>query len=304
MPDLPPMAEVLDALKKAVAPSAGAAAFVFSIGLAVSWLVSQFARFEWRSVPPPFAVLSLAAGLAVGNHFRDVFHFRFLPESDGKWWHWVWPAVAALLAAELIARLPRVNPGLGYIARLIGFAVGPCYLIPQAWAPEGQWCLWWIPALIAMWAILTEVGDLAPGGSLSAAIAVVAAGAAAVLLHSIAHGLTDIATFVGCALMVMAVLAFLTQTDASSAASVGAVIVAVLLLVSQSTAVKVLPREIYYLVAFAPFALGATLLPGFNRINDLRYAPVLKVALVAIPVVIGVVWTMRVAPLQFGAEEW
>ena len=304
MPELPPVAEVLDALKKAVAPSAGGAALVFALGLALSWLVSQVARFDWRVLAPPVAVLALATGMAAGNHFRGVFPFRILPESDGKWWHWVWPAVAAVLAAELVARLPRVNPGVGYVVRLAGFAAGPCYLIPQAWAPEGHWCLWWAPVLIALWAILTEVGEQAPGGALPAAVAVAAGGAAVVLLHQITHGLADVATFICCALAAIALLAYLTQTDGSAAASAGAVVIALLLLVSQSTAPKVVPKEIHYLVAFAPFTLGALLFPGFSRIKDLRYAALIKVGFVAIPVIVAVVWTMKVAPLEFGAEAW
>lgn len=303
MPDLPPAAEVLETLKKAVAPSAGGAALVFVIGLLLSWVVSKAVRFDWRVLAGPFAVVALAAAMAAGNHFRDVFPFRALPEHDAKWWHWIWPAAGTVLLAELLARLPWVNPGVGHLIRLGGFAVGPCYLIPQAWAPDGQWCVWWVPALIGMWALLTEVGEWAPGGALPAAVAVAALGAAAVLLHNLTHGLADAATFVGCALAAVALLCFLTQTDGTSAASAGAVAVALLLLLSQSTSPKPLPKAVLVLAAFAPLALGAFLLPGFRRINDVRYATPAKLGLVAIPVTAAVVWAMKVAPLSFGEKE-
>lgn len=301
MPELPPTAEVLAALKEAAAPAAGGAALVFAVGLLLAWVASRIVSIDWQKAAPPFAVLALAVGMAAGNHFRGVFPFRITPESDAKWWHWVWPAVGILLAAELIARLPRLNPGLGYVVRLVGFAAGPSYLVAQAWTPDD---LWWMPALIGLWAILTEVGETAPGGSLPAAVAVAAGGAAVVLLHQKTHGLADVAVFIACALAAVAVIAFLARADGSSAAAVGAVALAVLLLVSQGIAYKPMPKWVLRLVAFAPFALGAFLLPGFSRVNDLRFAVPIKVGLVSIPVIVAVVWAMRVAPLEFGTEEW
>jgi hypothetical protein len=293
MSNLPPSSEVLDALRHVVAPAAGAAVAVFGGASLLGWLAARAFRFNWRALAPPAAVLALAAALAAGNYSRPSFPWA----PDGKWWHWAWWAFGLALVVEFVARLPRVPVAVGHKLRdtttgvIAGFVVLPA--LPQA-AP------WWVLALTlpvaAQWAVVDAAGRRTPGGAVSAAVAVACWGAAVVLLHAESLGFLNTATFLFAGLAAIAVIAWATGTDGSSAAAVATVPLAVLLWFGKVLRDSQVPDSSFLLVAFAPLLLGVALLP---QLGASRFSGVLKIGLVALPVALGVYRAMTAAPYRF-----
>ncbi|HVK16650.1 MAG TPA: hypothetical protein VM533_06850 [Fimbriiglobus sp.] len=328
MSELPPRQEVLDALRYAVAPAAGAAAAVFGGVSLLAWLTSRKFSCDWRKTVPPAAALSVAAALAAGNYAMGTdAPFPWVPA--GKPWHWAWWAFGLAVAVELIARFPGVGVGVGHLLRGTAAGVIAGFVVPAAIAPapgassavhadaDAQDVLaaqeqlrWMIPAfalaVAVQWAVVDAVGRRAPGGSTAAAVAVAANGAAAVLLHAESLGFLNAATFLFAGLAAAAVLAWLTGTDAGAAAAVATVPLSVLLLLGRSLRDSQVPDSSFLLVGFAPMLLGLFLLPGPNRITTWRLGTVLKVLVVLIPVAVAVYRTMEAAPYSFGPkeEEW
>jgi hypothetical protein len=297
----PPTAEVVDALKFAIAPSLGATVGTFAILSLAAWGVARKFGYEWRKATPAIAVLALAAGLAAGNYFRAAF--PWLP--DGKFWHWAWPAIGLVCAVEFLARIPGVGVGVGHLFRGTAAGIIAAFLVPIAWQTEAKW---WIPAvagvLAVQWAIVDAVGRRGPGGSLAACLTLVAWGASVVLIHDKSLGRADIATMALAALGTLAVAAWVTRSDTGSAAAAASVIVPVLLLIGWAINYEpVVPRSAYRLVGLAPSALGLFLLPGLSRYNDRRAGTVLKLLVVLIPVALGVYWTTEAVPDPFGEPE-
>jgi hypothetical protein len=293
MSNLPPTSEVLDAVKYAVAPAVGAASLVFGGISLLGWLVARRFRFNWRVLAPLAAVLALAAALAAGNYSRAPF--PWLP--DGKWWHWAWWAFGLALVVELIARLPGISVAAGCLLRGTAAGVIAGFVVPPTLQQDAPW---WVPAfafpVAAQWAIVDAAGRRSPGGAVSAAVAVACWGAAVVLLHAATLGFLDTATFLFAGLAAIAVIAWATGTDGSSAAAVATVPLVVLLWFGKVLRDSQVPNSSFLLVAFAPLLLGVFLLPQLGRS---RFSGALKIGLVALPVALGVYRAMTAAPYQF-----
>jgi hypothetical protein len=293
MSNLPPSGEILDALRYVVAPAAGVAAVVFGGTSLLGWLVARKFRFNWRALAPVAAVPALAAALAAGNYSRPSFPWA----PDGKWWHWAWWAFGLALVVELLARLPRVPVAVGCLLRGTAAGVVAGFVVPPTLHHAAPW---WVLALAfpvaAQWAIVDAVGRRAPGGAVSAAVAVACWGAAVVLLHAESLGFLNTATFLFAGLAAIAVLAWATGTDGSSAAAVATVPLVILLWFGKVLRDSGVPNASFLLVAFAPLLLGVALLP---QLGASRFSGVLKIALVALPVALGVYRAMTVAPYRF-----
>jgi hypothetical protein len=327
MSELPPRQEVLDALGYAVAPAAGAAAAVFGGFSVVAWLVARRLPFDWRRLTPLAAALSVAAALAAGNFAAGTgAPFPWVPA--GRPWHWAWWAFGLAVAVELVARFPGVGVGVGHLLQGTAAGVIAAFVVPAAVAPAPgapsavhadaddpdvlatqRQLRWMIPAfalaVAVQWAVVDAVGRRAPGGSTAAAVAAAANGAAAILLHAESLGFMNATTFLFAGLAAVAVLAWLTGTDAGAAAAVATVPVGVLLLLGRYLRDSAVPTSSFLLVGLAPMLLGLFLLPGLNRLTAWRLGTVLKIAVVLIPVALAVYRTMEVAPYTFGPkEEW
>ncbi len=303
MADLPPRAEVLDALRYVVAPSAGAAVGAFGGLLLLGWLVSRATpRFGWRSLAPVAAALGLAAALFAGNHFRGAFEDA--PGKWEKWWHWAWSVIGLMLAAEVVARVPGVAVGVGHLLRGVAAGVSAGAVLPPVWQEADRWL---VPAgalaAATVWATVDAVGRRAPGGWMAAAVAVPCWGAAVVLLHAEQLGFLADATGLFVGLAVIAVLAWVTRTDGGAAGAAAIGPLAVLLLLGRYLRDSEVPASSFLLIGLAPALLGLFLLPGVNRLNQWRLGGVLKVLVVLVPVAIAVYRAMEAAPYTFGPKE-
>jgi hypothetical protein len=246
----------------------------------------------------------------------------------GRPWHWAWWAFGLAVAVELVARFPGVGVGVGHLLQGTAAGVIAAFVVPAAVAPAPgapsavhadaddpdvlatqRQLRWMIPAfalaVAVQWAVVDAVGRRAPGGSTAAAVAAAANGAAAILLHAESLGFMNATTFLFAGLAAVAVLAWLTGTDAGAAAAVATVPVGVLLLLGRYLRDSAVPTSSFLLVGLAPMLLGLFLLPGLNRLTAWRLGTVLKIAVVLIPVALAVYRTMEVAPYTFGPkEEW
>lgn len=333
MSELPPQAEVIDALWFAVLPAAVTTGLVFVSGLVLVWLLTgRLRNADWRTGVPPLAVLALAAGVAAsplldaavrdkvavtkatGDTERaawleETYKFRapFPWVPDGKWWHWGWYAVGLALAVELVARIPGVGVGVGHLLRGAAAGVIAAAVVPPDWQkPDTRW---WLPlaafGMAGQWAVVDAVGRRNPGGSVSAATAVYCLGAATVFIHDAAAGFTDVATFLFAALAVLTVLGWLTGTDVGAAAAAAVTPVSALLLMNADlrTSDPPVPHACYWLVGLAPLGLAVFLPPPLAAFGKWRLATPVKAVVVALPVAWAVYRCLTEAPLVFG-EKW
>lgn len=310
LPELPPRAEVLDVLQYAVAPTVGAVGVVFGLLTTLAWLLSNQVRFDWRRATPSIAVLALAAGLVAGNHFRGGFENDY--EKWTKWWHLAWPAMGFALLVEFVASLPSLPAAIGYLLRGTAAGVVAWAVTPPAWqaTPAEKWM---VPAvaftLAIQWALVARVGQQAPGGSTSAALACAALGAVAILMHHRWNPTgTIVTTVLFTALTTLAGLAWATRSDVGTAASAATVPVATMLILGRALLDSDVPRTSFLLVGLAPVGLGVFLLPSLNRFSLFRAATPVKMLFVLIPVAVAIYFAMEAEPLKFGmeseADEW
>ncbi len=306
MAELPPRAEVVDALLYLAAPAAGAAAVVFGGVALLGGLAGRAApRFGWRSLAPSAAALAAAAALFAGNHFRGGFPDD--PAKWEKWWHWAWPAALLMTAAEVTARLPGVAVEVGHLLRGVAAGVAAGAVVPPAWQEADRWLVPAVAlAVAAEWALVDAVGRRAPGGWVAAAVAVPCWGAAAVLLHAEQALFMKTAAGLCVGLAVVAVLAWATRSDGGAAGAAATGPLAMLLLLGRYLRDSPVPPGSFLLVGLSPALLGLFLLPGVRRLNDRRLGGVLKVLLVLVPVAVAVYRAMEAAPYSFGPkeEEW
>lgn len=309
--ELPPLAEVTDALRYAVAPAAVAAAGVALLGLLFNWILAQITGFRWRDGMPAIAVLSLAAAVAASPlaavyYVEGDYQFRLpIPwVPDGRWWHWGWWAIGLALAVELLAQLP-VTSHFAQLLRGLASGIIAAYVIPPEWREESKWS---IPAtaavFAALWTLLIAVGRRIPGGGLAAGMSFVAFGAAAVLLHHKSLGFADVCIFISIGLAVIALLATVTRSDASPAAAVAVVPLLLLLLMGRGLVDTRVPQSSFLLVALAPLGYLIYLIPILDRLSYRRWGWVVALLIPVIPVIIAVGLAMNAEPMTFGEEEW
>jgi hypothetical protein len=304
MSELPPAAEVIDAVKFAVAPAAAAALAVAGVGGLIAWGAARMLGKDWRAVAPVVAVLALAAAVVAGNASRDVFPTAIPPAPGGKPWHWAWAAFALAAVVELVARTPGVAVGVGHLLRGAASGVIAGFVVPPSVQADARWV---VPAVgfaaAVQWAVVDAVGRRHPGGAVALAVSVACGGAAGVLIHAEQAGFTDAATFLHAGLGVLAVLAWLTRADAGAAAAVATVPLVVLLLLGRHLRDSEVSNLSFALVGFAPLLMGLFLLPKVDRWNGTVPGSVLKVGVVAVPVAVAVYRATVDAPLVFG-EKW
>lgn len=290
MSELPPRAEVLDALRFAVAPAAGATLAVAGLAGAALWRLTP----HWRRAAPAVGVLALAAGLAAGNHFRASLPWT----PDAAWWHLAGPAIGLALLAELVA---RVWDGGGHLLRGLAAGVAAAFLTPPDWQAEARWTFPLLAAVLAAeWGLLVAVGRRHGGGTTALALAVVAGGAVFVQVHHHDLRFTDVSTFLQTALLTLAGLAWLTRTDASAAAAAAVVPLVGALTLSRFLGDSSVRWGCFAAVGLAPLALAPLL-----AVPRRWWAAVLAVGLVTAPVGWAAATAMRDAPLKFEpAETW
>jgi hypothetical protein len=283
--NLPPIAEVADKLRDAVAPSFTASAL----------LLAPFLVVRGGRLAPLGAALATAGGLAAGNYFCGAVPWR--PERFGR--EWVLAAAGIALLAGLIARVPRVPVLLGWLLRAAGAAAAAWLLV----SPSARAAYPWITyafgaAVLALWAVLERLAADSPGPAAPLAAAITAATAAAVLMQATFASMTDVATFTFGTLLSVALAAWLRPADVGGAMPAMAVLLPAVLLAGRFDAGSEVPDICFLCVGLAPLALAPLLIPPFKRWPPLRRAILGSILLLA-PLGVAVVRAMQ-APVP----EW
>ncbi len=307
MAALPPMSEVIDALRTAVLPAAGVAAVVY-------FVASLLPVIRRGTVP---AALAIACGFVAGNWQRDAVDFRLnsghrlqareLGQSlqaavtganDHKavipparyWLPWI--VVAGLIASVL----SEMSTSLGWLTKLIVAGVGG-WLLSPAETPNQHYaytagftlltlCIWWLLDEY-------EAGGLLP---FTAALAVGAAGTLMLFSRSLRY--SDIGVISSSALMGIAVLAWWFRSNAAAVAAVSALGIPGLMLIAQQDTFSQVPAMSYSLMAAAPLALGLLSLAGLSRLTG-RSRDFVTMLLWLIPAGVSLYLASRVEVLDF-----
>ncbi len=306
MTGLPPTAEIVGALKYAVAPCFGAAAVVYLSAVGLIRLSQRRFAIPICTLSPAIAAFALLCALAVGNYAAGSDRpFPWIP--DGKPWHLAWWVIGTMVFVEFLARIPGLGVGVGNLLRGLAAGLAAAFVIPAAAQAEARW---WIPAaglaIAAVWATVDTVARNFPGGSLAYTLALNCGGTAAICLHAESLGFLGVATFLAAGLAACAIGAWLTRSDSSAAASAATGPQIVLLLLTRHLRDSDVPLDCFLTVGLAPLMLAVLLLPGVRRLARMRYGGVVAIALVALPVVVAVLRVTIVAPYSFSLaeDEW
>lgn len=305
---IPPTAEIIDAAKWIVAPSAIAALATLVVLGILFKLLSAKCHCDWRRAIPAVSVLSVALSVIAVNHYRgdreNYAGAAFPWQPDGKWWHFGGWAIAAGFLVELIAQAIPSRP-LGFLLRGLTSGVIAHFLVPVAWQAEARW---WIPAaaawLAVAWSITAEVAHRQPGGAMAFAASFFAGGAGIVLLHATSLGFSDLATGLSVGLFIAALFAWITRSSTSGAAVAAIVPVLTLIWLNRPLVDSQVPITCHRLFACTPILLGILLLPRINQMLGTRKGGWAIIALTLIPVGIAVAIAVTTAPMNFDEEKW
>jgi hypothetical protein len=305
---IPPSAEIIDAAKWIVAPSAIAALTTLVILSVLFKLLSTKGNWDWRRAVPAISVLAAALSVIAVNHYRgdrDNFTgaaFPWVP--DGKWWHFGGWAIAAGFLVELIAQSIPSRP-LGFLLRGLTSGVIAHFLVPVAWQTEARW---WVPAAAAWlaiaWSITAELAHRQRGGATAFAASIYAGGAGIVLLHATSLGFSDLATGLSVGLFIAALFAWITCSSSGGAAAATIVPVLTLIWLNRPLVDSQVPITCHRILACTPILLGVLLLPRINRNLGTRTGGPAIIALTMIPVAIAVGIADSVAPMNFDEVKW
>jgi hypothetical protein len=305
---IPPSAEIIDAVKWIVAPSALAALATLIVLSVLFKLLSSKWNGDWRQAIPAVSVLAVALSVIAVNHYRGDREnysgaaFPWLP--DGKWWHFGGWAIAAGFLVELIAQSIPSRP-IGFLLRGLTAGVIAHFLVPVAWQSEARW---WVPAaatwLAVAWSIAAELAHRQPGGAMAFAASFFAGGAGIVLLHATSLGFSDVASGLSVSLFVAAIFAWIIRSSTSAAAAAAIVPVLTLIWLNRPLVDSQVPITCHRIFACTPILLGVLLLPRLNRILGTRTGGLAIIALTLIPVGIAVAIAVTTAPMNFDEEKW
>jgi len=283
---MPPLPMVLDVLGRVVAPTLFASALTFAAFL-----------FAFRNRASDFgAATAFLAGALVGNAMTDPA-MPWRPERFG--WNWLFIAAALAMVVELAARGGDVSSVACWVMRALMSGHAAWLLVPTSIRDETVWSVPLFTFVVLIeWDLLERAASQSPGGLYPFAVALVPFGAAAVLIHAHSARLTDVATIISAALLGIAVVAWLQASVISAAMPAVAVVLPGLLLSGYHETYSQVPWQCFTLVALAPIALVLSVVPPMSRLSPFGRRAA-SVALLMLPVIIAVAWTMSAEPLQF-----
>lgn len=315
---LPPWGEVWDLLRLLLAPVAGVSLVLM---LAVRCLGGE-------RLAPLAAAAAVAAGVLVGNYFREAMLWRIdsdrplncrdlrtalgwsleskpvtegdegesLPVPPARYWL---PWLAGLaLVIDLLARVPGVPVTLGWVARTLLAMLAGRLLTPPDLRVDLPWASWALGGTILLeWAVLTALTKKWKDGTVATVVAVCFAAAGVVLLHAHSARLTDMALLLFTALAGPALVAWIWRGDTGGAMPAIAVFLPALMLAGQQETFSDVPDVSFLLLGLAPLALAPALLPVLVRQE--RGRRWLLAALPLIPATVAVVLAVRAESLQF-----
>jgi hypothetical protein len=310
MPPLPPMDEVIDLLKTVVGPSAGAAGAT----MLFMWL---FIGGKLALVGGP--ALSIVAGMAAGNHFRNVF--PWLPE--GSEWHYLLAATGVAVAVETLSQgisvIPIVGRFIGIVLRVattvaITYFLFPADLYQNSKEPMmhvilGEGIEFDLPrialpvlfglTILGNWLFLVKFSEWVTSwiGSFGLAI-LLGGGAAMVLLHAHSARFTDAATMLASSMLGVSFFSMMVRTSLSAVGAAVAVFFPSLLITAKNETFSNVPTASFLLLGIAPLILVLTYLPPFSGWS-IKRPRLITLLLLAIPITIAVALAMKYEELSF-----
>jgi hypothetical protein len=299
MDSLPPWSLIEEMLRMLVLPALAAAAVALALVCAAT-----------RSVPLRLAGggIALVAGLAVGNHFRELL--KWWPVDEGcklpwcleRGWAALLPVTVAAVAGGLLAAIAslKVHRLAGLGIRLLT-AAGCSWCLADTLEPlslERSFALLFAGTALTWEALLFAAGR-GPGRiSLPALTIPWGAAAAAVLIYAHSARFFDLAVLMTATLCGVGLITALWKLEPASLFAGPAVFFPALMLAGAANTYSEVPVRAFACVALAPCALWVLLWPRLRRLP----APVLAavaVLLVLIPCIAGVVMAAQVESLDF-----
>ena len=268
---MPPLDLVVDLFVRLVLPSG-------LVGAVLAGLAARFARGAWGSVG---LAVATAAGLAVGNYFRDLLPWK----PDGAGWPWLLPAALFTLAiAAILKSLAGYRKTQLALMAVVAVLATVC-LVPED-LRSAPWLVGFGLLVLGNTFLLDRSMQQKQSGLILLAwAALLAGGAGTVLIFAHSARFSDTAMMLGATLAGVAVPTWWWQRDTSVLAAPLAVFLPGLLISGYDSTYSEVPAASFALTAAAPLALAC--LPPFKRLSAWKQWG-LQVGLVAIPVIAAV----------------
>lgn len=319
---VPPTVEVMERLYQFALPAAGGASLIVclfvrlgrragSLGSAAAVIVGfLWANFglpepkpEWeRTADAPFAWESTGRPLP------------WTPDEDSSHtWHWLPYAALTLVVVGMLSRclgwlVKRYVPQRQWwvanlsvwLPRLGAVVLVASWLVAERWTERhGTWLVHALgAAMFLQWLILDGIARAEAGGKVAGYLALIFLSASVMFVFHQWPTLAEVAIILGCAMFGVAIAAGATKSDTSGAVPAGVVFLPGLLLTGWEQQDSQIPVAAFWLIGLAPLALTPFLIPRLMR-QTCCQIPISQAVLVAIPVAIALVLTVRNQPAPF-----
>ena len=183
-------------------------------------------------------------------------------------------ALIMKVAGRLLAR-----PIVGWLLRGSGELLAAWCLVPADLGVEKPWAYVAFAGLVlGNWVVLEFAAGRPPGGTVPGSLALVALGAAVVLIHAHSARFTDAATLLAAGLGGCALIAWWFRIDTGGVMAAVAVFLPGILLAGYTETYSEVPWTSFALVAAAPLLLTPTLVGPLSRM-PVRYLQLLRFGL-------------------------
>lgn len=324
---LPPLKDVLEQLQNAVLPAAGGAALLLCAFLLLgrrAGALGSAAAVVFGFVCGNFTLAKLeGAAPTWESTWRLV---RWTPSEEGALGtDWLVRAGLVLVVVGLVSRwfghlAERALPNrywwgpyaVVWLPRVVAVFVASAWLVRggAAEAPEWAFLRWAIVAvMLLMWVALDGLSRAGTGSQTAVYASAMLMTGAALLLYAHTAKLMEVAVILGSALFGVALASARARSgpeghepDTSGAVPAAVALLPGLVLGARPGLTTEVPAVAFWLVALAPVLLLPFLSPAITRTHG-RWAPVLRAALLLMPLVIAVALAARYETLAF-EEKW
>jgi hypothetical protein len=178
---------------------------------------------KWHAALPPLgSVLAIAAALLFASRISDD-RLPWTPAATG--WQWLLWTTLAALAADAVARLPRVPAGAGWALRGMVSAHAGWLLTPAGMREEFFWAPFALAAVVlAEWALLTELECLDTRGLVPLVLTPAALATSVVLIYAASARFSDLAMVLMAALAAVGFVALILGRETNGVAAAVAIL--------------------------------------------------------------------------------